>query len=30
MQQQIMIVGENLKFCKQLKYELQDEMLQCY
>lgn len=30
MQRQIMIVGENLKFCKHLKYELQDEMLQCY
>lgn len=30
MQRQIMIVGENLKFCKHLKYEMQDEMLQCY
>lgn len=30
MQWRIIIIGKDLKFCKQLKYDLQDDTLQCY
>lgn len=30
MGERIMLIGEDLKFCKKLKYELQDERFQCY
>lgn len=30
MGERIMLIGEDLKFCKKLKYELQDDRLQCY
>lgn len=30
MGERIMLIGEDLGFCKKLKYELQDERLQCY